>query len=150
MAPLLRAAGHDVFTPTLTGFGERAHLLGPDVGPAVVVQDVVGVLECEELTGVVLVGHSFGAVVALGVADRVPGRLSRLVLLDGLLLEPAGQRCAGDLGVLHRAAVPSRPLAPRIARRAGRECAEPATGHDAMIGAPELTAAELLRWAVVR
>jgi len=45
VAPLLRAAGHEVFTPTLTGFGERAHLLGPDVGPETLVQDVVGVIE---------------------------------------------------------------------------------------------------------
>lgn len=95
VAPLLRAAGHDVFTPTLTGFGERAHLLGPDVGPATVVQDVVAVLEWEELTDVVLVGHSFGSLVALGVAQRVPERLARLVLLDGVLVEPGEPGFAG-------------------------------------------------------
>jgi pimeloyl-ACP methyl ester carboxylesterase len=88
VAPRLRAAGHEVFAPTLTGFGERAHLLTADVGPATLVQDVVAVLECEELTGVVLVGHSFGALVALGVAARVPERLARVVLLDGLVAEP--------------------------------------------------------------
>src|SRR5881397_95402 len=85
VARLLRAAGHDVFTPTLTGFGERAHLLTPDVGPDTLVQDVVAVIECEELSDVVLVGHSFGALVALGAAARVPERLARLVLLDGVV-----------------------------------------------------------------
>jgi pimeloyl-ACP methyl ester carboxylesterase len=109
VVPRLRAAGHEVFAPTLTGFGERAHLLTPDVGPATLVQDVVAVLECEELADVVLVGHSFGALVALGVAARVPERLARIVLLDGLVAEPgrtgfdavpaaaaAGRRAAAD------------------------------------------------------
>jgi pimeloyl-ACP methyl ester carboxylesterase len=87
VARLLRAAGHEVFTPTLTGHGERAHLTA-DVGPATMVQDIVAVLENEELRGVVLVGHSLGALVTLGVAARVPHRLRRLVLLDGLVVEP--------------------------------------------------------------
>ncbi|HEX4393286.1 MAG TPA: alpha/beta fold hydrolase [Mycobacterium sp.] len=91
VARLLRAAGNEVFTPTLTGHGERAHLLTADVGPATMVRDIVAVLENEELRSVVLVGHSFGALVTLGVADRVPHRLRRLVLLDGLVVEP-GER----------------------------------------------------------
>lgn len=95
VARLLRAAGHEVFTPTLTGLGERAHLLTADVGPATMVQDVVAVLETEELRDVVLVGHSFGALVALGVADRVPHRLRRLVLLDGVVVEPGEPGFAG-------------------------------------------------------
>jgi pimeloyl-ACP methyl ester carboxylesterase len=95
VARRLRAAGHDVFTPTLTGFGERAHLLTHDVGPATLVQDVVAVLENEELSGVVLVGHSFGALVALGVADRVPARLRRIVLIDGVVVEPGQPAFAG-------------------------------------------------------
>jgi len=95
VAGLLRAAGHAVFTPTLTGFGERAHLLTADVVPAVLVQDVVAVLECEELDDVLLVGHSFGALVALGVADRVPSRLRALLLLDGVVVEPGEPGFAG-------------------------------------------------------
>jgi pimeloyl-ACP methyl ester carboxylesterase len=95
VAPLLRAEGHEVFAPTLTGFGERAHLLTADVGPEVLVQDVVGVLENEELAGVVLVGHSFGALVALAVAERVPERVRRIVLLDGLVVEPGEPGLAG-------------------------------------------------------
>jgi pimeloyl-ACP methyl ester carboxylesterase len=88
VARLLREAGHEVFTPTLTGFGERAHLLSADIGPDTLVQDVAGVLDSEELTDVVLVGHSFGALVALAVAGRVPERVRRVVLLDGLVVEP--------------------------------------------------------------
>jgi pimeloyl-ACP methyl ester carboxylesterase len=87
VAGLLRAAGHEVFTPTLTGFGERAHLLSSDIGPDTLVRDVVGVLESEELSDVVLVGHSFGALVALAVAERTPERVRRVVLLDGLVVE---------------------------------------------------------------
>jgi pimeloyl-ACP methyl ester carboxylesterase len=88
VARLLRAQGHEVFTPTLTGFGERAHLLTADTGPATLVRDVVAVLEVEELSDVVLVGHSFGALVVLSVAQVARERVRRLVLLDGLLVGP--------------------------------------------------------------
>jgi pimeloyl-ACP methyl ester carboxylesterase len=88
VAELLRAAGHRVYTPTLTGLGSRAHLLSPDVGLDTVISDVVGVLEYEELTDAVLVGHSFGAVVACGAADRATEHLASVVLLDGLLARP--------------------------------------------------------------
>lgn len=84
----LRAAGHGVHPVTLTGLGERAHLLSDRVSLDTVVADVLGVLEAEELTDVTLVGHSFGAVPVLGVADAVPERLCRLVLLDGLVPVP--------------------------------------------------------------
>ncbi|WP_181779930.1 alpha/beta fold hydrolase [Pseudonocardia pini] len=87
----LTAQGHTVHTPTLTGLGERAHLLGPDVGLTTMVRDVVGVLEAEELTEVVLVGHSFGALPVLGAVDRAADRVRRIVLLDGLVV-PAGGR----------------------------------------------------------
>jgi pimeloyl-ACP methyl ester carboxylesterase len=107
VARLLRAEGHDVFTPTLTGFGERSHLLGPEVGPKTLVQDVVGVLEWEELSDVVLVGHSFGALVALAVAGRVPELLRRVVLLDGVVVEPGAPGFDG----LPPAAVESRTAA---------------------------------------
>jgi transposase len=58
VAPLLRAAGHTVHTPTLTGLGERVHLASPEVGLSTHIRDVVNVLAFEDLTGVVLVGHS--------------------------------------------------------------------------------------------
>jgi pimeloyl-ACP methyl ester carboxylesterase len=82
VAPHLRRSGHEVYTPTLTGLGERAHLLRRDVGLDTHIEDIVGVLECEDLLAVILVGHSFAGMVVSGVAERVPGRLGRLVYLD--------------------------------------------------------------------
>jgi pimeloyl-ACP methyl ester carboxylesterase len=87
VAPLLRAAGHDVFTPTLTGLGERVHLLASEIDLATHVDDVLGVLEYEDLTNVVLVGHSYGGMVISGVAERAGSRLARLVYLDAFLPE---------------------------------------------------------------
>ncbi|MBI3979496.1 MAG: alpha/beta fold hydrolase [Chloroflexi bacterium] len=80
--PLLQAAGHEVFTPTLTGLGERAHLAHPDVDLETHIQDVVGVLAWEDLHKVVLVGHSYGGMVVTGAADRVPERLAHVIYLD--------------------------------------------------------------------
>ena len=83
VVPLLRAAGLDVFTPTLTGLGERAHLAHPGINLDTHIQDVLGVLEYEDLHDVVLVGHSYATMVITGVADRVPERIAHLVYLDG-------------------------------------------------------------------
>jgi pimeloyl-ACP methyl ester carboxylesterase len=83
VAPLLRAAGHQVFTPTQTGLGERAHLLSAAITLETFVNDITGVLEAEELTDVVLVGHSFAGNAISGVAHRMPGQLRHLVYLDG-------------------------------------------------------------------
>jgi pimeloyl-ACP methyl ester carboxylesterase len=82
VAPLLRRAGHDVYAPTLTGLGERAHLCSPDVDLALHVRDIVAVLHHEDLHDVILVGHSYGGMVITGVADAVPDRVGRLVYLD--------------------------------------------------------------------
>ncbi|WP_041795752.1 alpha/beta fold hydrolase [Pararhodospirillum photometricum] len=84
---LLRARGHQVTAPTLTGLGERSHLLAPGITLAVFVNDIVNHLIWESLTDVVLVGHSFGGAVISGVADRVPERLRHLVFLDAHILE---------------------------------------------------------------
>ena len=80
--PLLRGAGHEVFTPSLTGLGERAHLASPEVDLETHVRDVVGALESEDLRDVSLVGHSYGGAVITGVADRLPRRIAQLVYLD--------------------------------------------------------------------
>lgn len=88
VAPLLRAAGHDVHTPTLTALGDRSHLASPDVGLATHVQDVVALLDCEDLSGVVLVGHSGAGPVVTGVAAAMPARVARLVYLDAFVPEP--------------------------------------------------------------
>ncbi|MGH7857020.1 MAG: alpha/beta fold hydrolase [Candidatus Binatia bacterium] len=84
---LLREAGHEVFTPTLTGLGERAHLAGPEVGLRTHVQDVVAVFEAEDLTDVVLVGHSYGGMVVTGVAGEAAERLRSIVYLDAFVPE---------------------------------------------------------------
>jgi pimeloyl-ACP methyl ester carboxylesterase len=82
VARLLRTAGHDVYTPTLTGLGERSHLVGPEVDLDVHIRDVVAVLYYEDLRDVILVGHSYGGMVITGVADRLADRVGRLVYLD--------------------------------------------------------------------
>ncbi|WP_395321744.1 alpha/beta fold hydrolase [Variovorax sp. UC74_104] len=87
VAARLRAAGHAVHTPTLTGLGERRHLLSPQVNLDTHIADVVNLLECEELQNVVLVGHSYGGIVISGAADRARDRLRQLVFLDALLLD---------------------------------------------------------------
>ncbi len=95
VTPLLRAAGHEVYTPTLTGLGERVHLASPEIGLSTHIQDVVNVLEYEDLREVVLVGHSYGGMVIAGVADRAAERLAHLVYLDAFV--PADGQALVDL-----------------------------------------------------
>lgn len=78
----LQAAGHTVYTPTLTGAGERAHLLSPSVSLSTHITDIVSVLTYEDLQQVILVGHSYGGMVITGVAEQVPERIAQLVYLD--------------------------------------------------------------------
>jgi len=95
VAWLLRVAGHDVYTPTLTGLGERAHLLGPEIRLHTHVQDIVGVLEYEDLRDVVLVGHSYSGMVITGVAEQAAERLRHLVYLDAFV--PVDGQSMNDL-----------------------------------------------------
>jgi pimeloyl-ACP methyl ester carboxylesterase len=85
VVPALRAAGHEVHTPTLAGVSDRAHLLSRSITLDTHVQDITGYLEAYELTDVVLVGHSYGGQVISGVADRIPERLAVRVYLDAFL-----------------------------------------------------------------
>ncbi|WP_435604802.1 alpha/beta fold hydrolase [Streptomyces sp. bgisy130] len=85
VVPALRAAGHEVYAPTLTGLSGRAHLLNPQVGLATHVQDIVGLLETHDARDVVLVGHSYAGQVITGVADRVPERLVKRIYLDAFV-----------------------------------------------------------------
>jgi len=80
--PLFRAAGHEFFSPTYTGLGERAHLARPDIDLSTHMRDVTAVLEIEDLSDVTLLGPSYGGMVATGVADKVPGRVARVVYID--------------------------------------------------------------------
>ena len=83
--PLLWSKGHEVYTPSLTGLGERRHLAGPHVNLSTHIEDVANVLFYEDLRDVVLVGHSYGGMVVTGVADRMPERIAHLVYLDAFL-----------------------------------------------------------------
>ena len=82
MAPLLSVGGHAVFTPTLTGVGERSHLLNRGVNLTTHITDIASLLFYEDLSEVVLVGHSYAGMVITGVAANAPERLKRLVYLD--------------------------------------------------------------------
>lgn len=90
--PLLRQAGVDSHAVTLTGVGERAHLLSPALGIETHVQDIIGLIEAEELQRVVLVGHSYAGNLITCVADRLqrsaPGLLRHLVYLDASVPNP--------------------------------------------------------------
>ena len=81
----LQAAGHRVLAPTLTGHGERAHLLTPEVGLETYIQDIVTALETEEVADAILVGHSLAGGPITGAADRSPERIADLVYLDAAL-----------------------------------------------------------------
>lgn len=83
----LRALGHEVFTPTLTGLGERAHLMPARPNLETHIVDVASVLEFEGLSNVVLCGHSYAGMVITGVADRLPERVAALVYLDAFVPE---------------------------------------------------------------
>lgn len=87
LRPLLQARGHEVFTPTYTGLGERAHLVHPRVDLETHIADVLAVIHYEDLRDFILVGHSYGGMVATGVADRVPDRVRHLVYLDAFVPE---------------------------------------------------------------
>jgi pimeloyl-ACP methyl ester carboxylesterase len=86
LANELRSAGHEVWTPTLTGFGDRSHLGGREVDFATFVTDVVQVLELEDVTDAVLVGHSMGGVVVPRVAEVAAGRISQVVWMAAVVL----------------------------------------------------------------
>ena len=87
LTPRLRAAGHEVLTPTLTGLGERVHLAHAEIGLSLHIEDIVNVLEFEGLRDVTLVGHDYGGMIITGVAGRRPETIARLVYLDGLVPE---------------------------------------------------------------
>jgi pimeloyl-ACP methyl ester carboxylesterase len=83
----LQSAGHNVFTPTLTGLGERSHLNSPAVNLSTHIADIVNLVQWEELSDVVLCGHSYAGCVIIGVADQIPERIKALAFLDAFVLE---------------------------------------------------------------
>jgi pimeloyl-ACP methyl ester carboxylesterase len=84
---LLQHQGHEVFTPTLTGIGERAHLLAPGIDLRTHTLDVLNLIQWEELDDIVLCGHSYGGMVVTGVADKIPQRIRTLLYLDAFVPE---------------------------------------------------------------
>src|SRR5689334_4363866 len=85
VADRLRGAGHLVFTPTLTGLGERSHLLRPDIDTNVHVADVTNLIKWERLEDVILCGHSYGGFIISGVAEQMARAIRSLVFLDAFL-----------------------------------------------------------------
>jgi len=83
----LEKRGHKVFAPTMTGLGERSHLLDPKVNLATHVTDIVNVIKWEDLSKIVLVGHSYGGVIISGVAEQVPEAIGSIVYLDAFVPE---------------------------------------------------------------
>lgn len=97
---LLTADGNKVYRPALTGQGEKVHLASPQVGLTTHIQDVVNAILWEDLHDVILVGHSYGGMVVTGVADRIPGRIKRLIYLDAFLPEN-GESSLNEFALLH-------------------------------------------------
>jgi len=87
VALLLRQAGHEVYTPTFTGLGERVHLARPDIDLNTYIQDILMVLKYEDLHDVILLGYSISGAVISGVAEKFADRISHLVYLDAYVLD---------------------------------------------------------------
>jgi pimeloyl-ACP methyl ester carboxylesterase len=82
VASRLRSQGHDVYTPTLTGLGERSHLLDAKTDLDTHIRDILNVIEWQDLDQFVLCGHSYGGMIVTGVADAIPQKIANLVYLD--------------------------------------------------------------------
>ena len=93
--PLLWAAGHQVFTPSLTGIGEREHLTGPQVSLRTHIDDVIGTIEYEGLDEIVLLGFSYGGMVVTGALGHIADRVRELVYLDAFV--PSDGQSAFDV-----------------------------------------------------
>jgi pimeloyl-ACP methyl ester carboxylesterase len=142
VVPLLRANGHEVLTPTLTGLGERAHLVAPEVDLSTHIRDLAAVLEYEDVRDAVLVGHSYSGVVISGVAEVASERVAQLVYLDAFV--PEEGRTTFDLLPAERVAVFEQ-----AARENGDGWLVPLPWEGALAGWG-VTDPEDLRWMVPR
>ena len=104
MHPLMAAAGHRLVTPTCTGLGEREHLASPSIDLETHIQDILNVIRYEDLRDVVLIGHSYGGMVATAVADRARDRVTQLIYIDAFVPED-GQSLL-DLNEVARSRMP--------------------------------------------
>ncbi|AQZ62065.1 salicylate esterase [[Actinomadura] parvosata subsp. kistnae] len=103
VVPLLAAAGHRVLAPSLTGYGDKAHLLGPEVGLDTHVDDLVTLITEHDLTDVILVGHSYAGLVISSAANHLPDRIAHLVYLDAMV--PQDGESALDVQPVTRALI---------------------------------------------
>src|SRR5579871_873329 len=122
----LRAKGHELFTPTYTGLGDRFRFTSPSVGLSTHIEDVAATIFHEDLRDVVLVGHSYGGMVATGVADGQPDRVAAILYLDAFVPEdgqcvldfdrPEERQRLQEIVRVHGAGwlVPPSPLAPDL------------------------------------
>jgi len=94
MRPLMQVAGHRLVTPTYTGLGERVHLASPAIDLQTHIRDILNVIDYEDLREIVLLGHSYGGMVATGVADRRRDRVAQLIYLDAFV--PRDGQCLLD------------------------------------------------------
>jgi len=104
VAELLRRSGYRVYTPTLTGLGERSHLLSRSINLSTHIADIANLIRWEEIEQFVLVGHSYGGMVVTGVADAMSDRVSALVYLDGILATAGKRSTPSSAGSGRRAA----------------------------------------------
>jgi pimeloyl-ACP methyl ester carboxylesterase len=101
MHPLMQAAGHRLVTPTYTGLGERAHLAHPAINLDTHIEDMLNVIKYEDLRDIVLIGHSYGGMVATGVADRARDKVRQLIYIDAFV--PQDGQSLLDLNEVARA-----------------------------------------------
>lgn len=85
VTPLLEKAGHKVYAPSLTGLGERSHLLNKEVNLETHIQDILNLIKWERLKNITLVGHSYGGMVVSGVADKAYKQINSLIYLDAFI-----------------------------------------------------------------
>jgi pimeloyl-ACP methyl ester carboxylesterase len=95
LAPFLKIDNNEIYTPTLTGLGERSHLLYQKINLSTHVKDVVQLIEFQDLDDVVLIGHSYGGMVIGGVANTLPRRIKSMIFLDAYI--PQDGKSAFDL-----------------------------------------------------
>jgi pimeloyl-ACP methyl ester carboxylesterase len=95
VSDLLEAQGHKVFVPTLTGLGDKSHLLGPQVNLTTHITDVVNLIKWENLKDIVLVGHSYGGYIITGVAEQLQPNIASIVFLDAFVPENGESLAAG-------------------------------------------------------
>jgi len=101
MHPLMSKAGHRLITPTYTGLGERAHLAHPAIDLETHIGDMLNVIKYEDLSDIVLIGHSYGGMVATGVADRAREKVRQLIYIDAFV--PRDGQSLLDLNEVARA-----------------------------------------------